>query len=266
MVVNNVLFKTHLNYQIQASIDEQKDDNLDVNDVKHIDLHRCTFADFKQAMIYVRENNSDFNFSDFTIDAVKPAPVDFSEDKKYDFVGLTDYAKHTAITIGNMSLFNELQKVASAAERFNYNVSSASDKKIPGIVSFEDYDRFDVIEPTDIFQELGSCVIGGGNSEAIKLTATFHDSSTEEHPIISVRAFDLGTSTYLPNRDIIALDTIYMPNASIMEVFAFMSYRDYKNNTFNHSFDKLLFSGRISVDSLEDMYSLNYDISQWKLD
>ena len=29
MVVNNVLFKTHLNYQIQASIDEQKDDNLD---------------------------------------------------------------------------------------------------------------------------------------------------------------------------------------------------------------------------------------------
>ena len=127
MVINDIMFKTQLNYQIQAAMDEQEDDSLNIDDVKHIDLHRCLFADFKKAMVYVRENNPDFNYSDFTIDAVKPAPADFSENKKYDFVELTDYAKHTAITIGNMSLFSELQKISSAAETFNYNVYTFSD-------------------------------------------------------------------------------------------------------------------------------------------
>ena len=133
MVINDIMFKTHLNYQIQANAIESEDTSLDLKDVQHIDLHRCYFSEFKKAMEYIREHNSDYNFSDFTINAVKPAPADFSENKKYDFVELTDYAKHTAITIGNMSLFSELQKIASAAETFNYQVYKASatpEKKI----------------------------------------------------------------------------------------------------------------------------------------
>ena len=129
MVINDIMFKTQLNYQIQAAMDELEDDSLNIEDVKHIDLHRCLFADFKKAMEYVRENYPDFNYSDFTINAVKPAPADFSESKKYDFVELTDYAKHTAITIGNMTLFSELQKIASAAEQFNYHVAEPHEKR-----------------------------------------------------------------------------------------------------------------------------------------
>lgn len=261
MVINDILFKTHLNYQIQANSEPAEDNSIDIKDVQDIDLHRCIFADFKRAMEYVREHNPDYSFSDFTIEAVKPAPADFSEDKKYDFVELTEYARHTAITIGNMALFSELQKIASAAEQFNYNISTTTEShKIGNILSFEDYDNYEIKGAPDTFQELGSCVIGGGNEDAIKLTATFHDSSTDNRPIISVRSFSLSTGTYLTNRDIIDLSQIYKPNASIMEAFAYMSYADYKNNVFNESFDKLLISESLSIDSLDDMYGKHYDL------
>jgi hypothetical protein len=263
MVINDILFKTQLNYQIQAATDEPEDDSLNIEDVKHIDLHRCLFSDFKKAMTYVRENNPDYNYSDFTIDAVKPAPADFSENKKYDFVELTDYAKHTAITIGNMTLFSELQKIASAAEQFNYNVAEPLEKRIGNVLSFQDYDNYFVTDSPNTFQEIGSCVIGGGNAEAVKIAATLHASSTETHPIVSVRAFSLNTNTYLPNVDIIDLNTIYKSNASIMEVFAYMSFNDNLNGKFNESFDKLLFSGSFQIDSLEDMYSKHYDLSTY---
>lgn len=260
MVINDIMFRTHLNYQIQAAIDEQEDDTLDIKDVQNIDLHRCYFADFKKAMTYIREHNKDYNFSDFTIDAVKPAPADFSENKKYDFVELTDYAKHTAITIGNMTLFSELQKIASAAEQFNYNIGTHHDKKAGNVIPFQDYNNYFVSSQPNTFQELGSCVVGGGNAEAVKITATLHESSTKERPIVSIRVFSLNTNTYLPNMDIVDLSTIYKSNASIMEVFAYMSYNDHLKGLFNHSFDKLLFSGKIQIDALEDMYSTHYDL------
>lgn len=261
MVINDIMFKTQLNYQIQAAMDELEDDSLNIEDVKHIDLHRCLFADFKKAMVYVRENYPDFNYSDFTIDAVKPAPADFSEGKKYDFVELTDYAKHTAITIGNMTLFSELQKIASATEQFNYNVAEPHEKKVGNVLSFQDYDNYFVADTPNTFQEIGSCVVGGGNAEAVKIAATLHASSTEERPIVSVRAFSLNTNTYLPNIDIIDLSTIYKANASMMEVFAYMSYHEHLGGKFNNSFDKLLFSGTLQIESLEDMYSTHYDLS-----
>ena len=261
MVINDILFKTQLNYQIQAALDEPEEEILDIKDVQNINLHHCLFSDFKKAMEYVREHNKDYSFSDFTIEAVKPSPADFSETKKFDFVELTDYAKHTAITIGNMALFSELQKIASAAEHFNYNVSSAHEKKIGTVLSFQDYNNYFISQQPDTFQELGSCVVGGGNEEAIKITATLHESSTDKHPIVSIRSCSLNTNTYLPNIDIIDLNTIYKTNASIMEVFAYMSYTDHLHEKFNASFDKLLFSGSIQVESLEDMYSNHYDLS-----
>lgn len=260
MIVNDIMFRTQLNYQIQAAIDEQEDDSLNIEDVKHIDLHRCLFSDFKKAMLYIRENYPDYNYSDFTIDAVKPAPTDFSENKKYDFMELTDYAKHTAITIGNMTLFSELQKIAGAAEQFNFKVAEPHEKKIGNVLSFQDYNNYFVSETPNTFQEIGSCVVGGGNAEPVKIAATLHASSTKDRPIVSVRAFSLSTNTYLPNIDIIDLGTIFKANASIMEVFAYMSYYDHLNGKFNHSFDKLLFSGALQIESLEDMYSQHYNL------
>ncbi|SDB24187.1 hypothetical protein SAMN02910298_01199 [Pseudobutyrivibrio sp. YE44] len=259
MVINDIRFRTHLNYQIQAQSEALKEDKLDISEVQDIDLRRCYFADFKKAMEYIREHNPDYSFSDFTIEAVKPAPADFSEDKKYNFVELTDYAKHTAITIGNMALFSELQKISSAEEKFNYKVASHHEKKAT-IKSFEDYNNYTIKQQPNTFEELGSCVIGGGNLDPIKLTATFHESSTDNKPIISIRAFSLSNNTYLDNRDIVDLDSIYKPNASLMETFAYMSYADHKKNKFNYSFDKLLFSGSYEVDSLDDMYELHYDL------
>lgn len=261
MVINDILFRTQLNYQLQANSQESTEDKLDIKEVKNIDLHHCVFADFKKAMEYVRDHNPDYSFSDFTIEAVKPAPVDFSEDKKYDFVQLTEYARHTAITIGNMTLFSELQKIASAAEQFNYNMASHEERKSANVLSFEDYNSYSVPDHIGSFQELGSCVIGGGISEPVKLTATLHGSSTKERPIVSVRAYSLSSNTYSTNRDIISLNEIYMANASIMEVFAYLSYHDYTHNMFNHSFDKLMFSGLFQIDSLEDMYSHHYNLT-----
>ena len=109
-------------------------------------------------------------------------------------------------------------------------------------------------------EEIGSCVIGGGNDGAIKITAHLHDSSTPERPIVSIVFYALNSGLYMTNKDIIDLNNIYKANASIIEVFAYLSYKDYLNNKFNETFDKILISGSLDIDSLEDMYSKHYDL------
>ena len=263
MMVNDLLFQTHLSYQIQTQEQEEDSAEITLEDVKDIDLHRCRYRDFHKAMEYLLNTQSDISFSETSIQAVKPA--DFSEERKYDFVELTDFAKHQAVTIGNMALFSDLQKIASATEQFNYSIASPHEKHAANVFSFADYDNYIVKDQPLITEELGSCVIGGGNAEAIKLTATFHESSTAERPIISIRAFSLSNNTYMDNSDIVDLNTVFLPNASLMEVFAYMSYTDNKNGLFNQSFDRLMASGLFEVDSLEDMYSHHYDLRTFDL-
>jgi hypothetical protein len=239
METTDVLFRTHLNYQIEANSDEEQVRQVTRDEIENIDLHRCTFSDFKTFLTYIRDNYPDYYFSDAAIEAVKPSS--FIENEKYDFVSLTDYAKHTAITIGHMTLFNELQKLASAIELLN--------------VKQNDFDP----QPP-VYEELGSCVIGGANIDAYKLTAYFHESSTNERPIVAVRSYSISTKTYLLNPDIIDIYSIYKPNASLIETFAYMCYEDYRQQRPALSFDNLLISGLVDVEGLEDMYSIHYDL------
>lgn len=259
MVIKEIQFKTHLNYQIQASSNEKDEATFTVSDVENINLRKCRFDDFKNALIYIRDNNPEISFSDAVIDTVKPSG--FSEDKIYNFIELIEFAKHTAINIGNMALFIELQKLARAADTFTLEVRHKITRKPTNIIPFEDYNDYEIKEPPVTTDELGSCVIGGGNDEPVKITATFHESATPVTPIVSIRVFSLATNSYLPNVDIINLDTIFKPNATLMEAFAYLSYQDYQKHTFNHSFDQLLANGVVSVNNLEDMYSKHYDLN-----
>lgn len=259
MVMNDILFKTQLSYQIETNSDKDSAKALSFDDVKDIDLHRCLFKDFKKALSFMRNNNSDLDFSDASIDAIKPAG--FSDDKIYNFVELIEFARHTTITIGNMALFSEFQKISTAADKFTYQSRQSDGRHNDYVLSFEDYDNYEVKNAPVTSEELGSYVVGGGMDEAIRITATFHESSTPVCPIMYLRFFSLSTSTYLPNEDIINLDTIFKPNATIMETFAYLSYQDYMKNTFNQSFDKLMISGAIDVNNLEDMYSKHYDLT-----
>jgi hypothetical protein len=240
METTDILFRTHLNYQIEANSDEEQVRRVTRDEIENIDLHRCTFFDFKTFLTYIRDNYPDYYYSDAAIEAVKP--TGFNENEKYDFVSLTDYAKHTAITIGNMTLFNELQKLASAIELLNV----------------KQYD-FDPQPP--VYEELGSCVVGGANIDAYKLTAYFHESSTKERPIVAVRSYSISTKTYLLNPDIIDIYSIYKPNATLMETFAYMCYEDYRQHRPYQSFDNLLISGLVDVEGLEDMYSIHYNLN-----
>ena len=113
----NLLFKNQLKYQIGV-FQEETEATVSYEDLKNINLQNCYFDDFKKVMTYYRDNYPDYYYSDASIDAVKPR--NYLDSKKYDFLELTEYAKHTAITIGNMSLFCELQKLASAAELANF--------------------------------------------------------------------------------------------------------------------------------------------------
>lgn len=258
MEMTDFLFRTHLHYQIEANSDEDDEEEVSLDDIKSIDLHRCTFSDFKKALTYVRDNYPDYYFSDTALEAVKPAG--FKENEIYDFVSLSEYAKHTAITIGNMALFSELQKLASATELLHVNNATGQElesNQTEAIGSFFNYR----IEPeTAVTEELGSCVIGGGNIDTYKLTAYFHDSSRRERPIVEVRSYSISTKTYLPNPDIIDISTIYKANATLMEAFAYMCYEDYRKKRNTQSFDKLLISGEVDVDELDDMYSIHYDL------
>lgn len=240
METTDILFRTHLNYQIEANSDEEQVRRVTRDEIENIDLHRCTFFDFKTFLTYIRDNYPDYYFSDAAIEAVKP--TGFNENEKYDFVSLTDYAKHTAITIGNMTLFNELQKLASAIELLNVK-------------------QYDLDPQPPVYEELGSCVVGGANIDAYKLTAYLHESSTKERPIVAVRSYSISTKTYLLNPDIIDIYSIYKPNATLMETFAYMCYEDYRQHRTYQSFDNLLISGLVDVEGLEDMYSIHYNLN-----
>ncbi len=258
MYSNDFLFSSHLNYQINSAKSAESETDIPDKDILSINLKKCDFKEFSKALLFEKNKNPDFNFMDSSLDAVKPS--NFSPDKKYNFLDLTEYAKHTAITIGNMTLFSELQKIASASEAFNAISTAHSSTTAPLVRSFNDYDSFSIKAQPTTLEELGSCVIGGGNEGAIKIAATFHESSTSTHPIISVRFYSLNNGVYLTNRDIIGIDNIYKANASLMETFAYMSYHDYMNNHFNYSFDKILISDSIEIDSLDDMYTKHYDL------
>ena len=258
MYRNDFLFSSHLNYHINATKPAEDGALGAVKDIEGINLRQCTFEDFSNALLYERGLNPDFSFMDSSLDAVKPS--DFVPENTYNFVDLTEYAKHTAITIGNMSLFSELQKIASAIESFMKNTAQAANTPSHVIRTFDDYNNFDIKSQPATMEELGSCVIGGGNEGAIKIAATFHESSTGEHPIVSIRFYSINNRVYLTNRDIIGIDNIYKANASLIEAFAYMSYHDYINNHFNYSFDKLLISDSIEIDSLDDMYNKHYDL------
>lgn len=259
MVIKEIQFKTHLNYQIQASTNENEETKLTVSDVENINLRKCRFDDFKDALTYIRDNNPEISFSDAVIDTVKPAG--FSEDKIYNFIELIEFARHTAINIGNMALFSELQKLATAADTFTLEVRHKIVRKPSSIASFDDYNNYEVKDTPVTMDELGSLVIGGGNDEPVKITAVFHESSTPVTPIVSVRAYSLATNSYLPNVDIVNLDTIFKPNATLMETFAYLSYQDYQKNIFNHSFDQLLANDIIEINNLDDMYSKHYNLN-----
>lgn len=258
MYRNDFLFSAQLNYHLNVANPKDIEASASSEDITSINLRSCTFESFSNALLYERAQNPDYSFMDSSLDAVKPS--DFNESKKYNFIDLTEYAKHTAIAIGNMTLFSELQKIASAIESFMANSASTNNSPSHVIRPFDDYNSFDIKSQPATMEELGSCVIGGGSEGAIKIAATFHESSTGEHPILSIRFYSLNNGVYLTNRDIIGIDNIYKANASLMEAFAYMSYRDYLNNHFNYSFDKLLISDSIEIDSLDDMYNKHYDL------
>lgn len=257
-MMNDILFRTQLTYQINANSNNESEPTVSHIDYAQVNLKNCTFADFYGALIYIREQNPDFNFMDSSLDAVKPS--NFSESKKYNFIELTEYAKHTAVTIGNMTLFSELQKISSAIDSFNASKSADIANQNAPIMSFDDYNNYDIKQQPITYEEIGSCVISGGLDGAVKVTATFHESSTSEQPIISIRFYSLNSGLYLTNRDLISINNIYKPNATLIEAFAYMSYHDYLNNHYNYSFDKLLISNSIDIDSLDDLYSKHYDL------
>lgn len=250
-------FKSHLNYQIEARESSNDAPEINRDDILHINLRSCTFKEFTECMTYARGKYPDLNFSDTSIESIRPS--NFSTDSKYDFVEQANSAKNTAITIGNITLFNELQKITSAIDNLNA-FQSNNDKKLASVMSFEDYDNYDIKKQPSTLEEIGSCVIGGGNDGAIKITAHFHDSSTEDRPIISIVFYSLNTGLYMTNQDIIDINNIYKPNATVIEAFAYMSYKDYLSNQFNYSFDKLLINGQLDIDSLDDMYSNHCDL------
>ena len=257
-MMNDILFRTQLTYQINANLNNEPEPTVSHIDYTQVNLRNCTFADFFGALIYTREKNPDFNFMDSSLDAIKPS--NFSESKKYNFIELTEYAKHTAVTIGNMTLFSELQKISSAIDSFNASKSSDTAAQNTPIMSFDDYNNYEIKQQPATAEELGSCVISGGIDGSVKITATFHESSTADHPIISIRFYSLNIGLYLTNRDIISIANIYKPNATLIEAFAYMSYHDYNNNHYNYSFDRLLISDSIEIDSLDDLYSKHYDL------
>ena len=196
MYRNDFLFSAQLNYHLNVANTKNEASKASSEDITSINLKNCSFESFTNALLYERAQNPDYSFMDSSLDAVKPS--DFDESKKYNFIDLTEYAKHTSIAIGNMTLFSELQKIASAIESFMANSASTSSAPAHLIRSFDDYNSFDIKYQPATMEELGSCVIGGGNEGAIKIAATFHESSTKDHPIVPIRFYSSLLAAFCP--------------------------------------------------------------------
>ncbi len=255
--MENTLFKTYLNYHINANVDNPEDEMENIN-INEIDLHKCSFEEFKKVLLTMQEENPDYHFRESSLDSVKP--TDYTEAHKYDFVELTDFAKHTAVGIGNMALFSDLQKIAGAIELFREDQQN-NEERLLNVIPFEDYNNYSVKNPQMNFEEIGSCVVGGGDGGAFRIAAGFHESSTIDKPIIAIKVYTIPSGGYTPNQDIIDLENIYKPHATLMETFAYMSYKDYLEDKYNESFDKLLISGAYELDTLDDMYNETYDLT-----
>ena len=249
------LFRNQLNYQI--NLNSSDDDQATVNDVdiSKINLHHCTYSEFKQALTYAKDNNPEYDFRYGTLDQIKP--MNCLEDAKYDFVVLTDSAKNTALVIGNITLLNDLQKVSGAEEL----LMSKRHGDIFVDTSDAAFDRYMSLDINDygILEELGSTVITC-LEDTYKVTATFHDSSRNERPIVSVRYFSIKNNSYLSNRDIVDITNIYKANATLLEAFAYMSFYDYKKKRKESSFDSVIYHAGLEINDLDDMYSQHYDL------
>ncbi len=253
---SDILFKNHLHYQIEANAAPSKADPTSTEEINSINLRNCTFLEFKKVLTFISEHNPDYDFSKASLDTIKP--TNYYVDKKYDFIALTNSVKNTALVIGNLSLLNELQKIAGAEEYF-INQQNIDDTPDTFNLSFESFMNLD-INDYGFTEELGSCIITGSDMDTYRLTATFHDSSRKENPLISIRIYSIKNSSYLSNRDIIAINSIYKPNATLMEAFAYMSFYDYRYNRSESSFNKILNHLGVDINSIEDMYSRHYDL------
>jgi len=249
------LFRNQLNYQINLNTSDAEPASENDVDINKINLRHCTYSEFRKALTYAKDNNPEYDFRYGTLEQIKP--MNCLEDSKYDFVLLTDSAKNTALIIGNITLLNDLQKVSGAEElimskRHGDVFVDTSD------AAFERYMSLDVND-YGILEELGSTVITG-IEDTYKVTATFHDSSRKERPIVSVRFFSIKNNSYLSNRDIVDITNIYKANATLLEAFAYMSFYDYKKKRKESSFDSIIYSAGIEINGLEDMYNLHYDL------
>ncbi|MCR5416144.1 MAG: hypothetical protein K6E79_05050 [Pseudobutyrivibrio sp.] len=252
------LFSTHLNSQIESNTEVNDIPEVHIADISSVDLHNCTYDDFCQVMEFVRSNYPEYYFSDASLAAIKPA--NYQPEEKYDFMEQADYAKHTAILIGNMTLFSELQKIVSAEEIVLYNRKESGDideEKAFSINSL--FTNNHDVDATD-YEIMASCVVGMGELNPYKLSAIKHASSTLDDPVVLIQIYSLNTSTYLPNSNIINLNAIDRRDATLMEAFAYMSYHDYIDGKHEHSFEDLINSGSLGVLSLEDMTVRRLDL------
>ena len=82
------LFRNQLNYQLKVNSPEADESSINADEISKIDLHHCTYSEFRKALTYAKDNNPDYDFRYGTLEQIKP--MNCLEDSKYDFVVLTD--------------------------------------------------------------------------------------------------------------------------------------------------------------------------------
>ena len=256
----DILFKTTLDFQIEQELQNEDDNTITIDDIGKIDLHNATFFQFQMAMQFVKENYPDYYFSDATVKALNPSGS--APEERHDFIEIADNARIMAVNIGNMVLFNELQKIVSAEEIIQYNRNDGGDIDEERVFSINSIFSMSTQVDATSYEILGNCIVGMGEFDPYKIAAIKHADSTPQSPRVLLQTYSLNQNEYLPGIDIIDLNSIDKSEATLMEAFAYMSYQDYIKGTKKQSFDELLSSGNLGVVSLNDMTTKHIDLTR----
>lgn len=235
----DLIFKNHLDLQLALGHEPEEKETISYEDISHIDPHNCTFNEFVDAMSYARESNPDFDFNNSTLYALEP--INSQDGLKHDFINIAEKSRITATQIGNIALFNDLQKIVSAAEYLHVQEATP-------------------IDATN-YEILSNCIVGMGDIDPYKIAAIKHADSSPSDPKILIQVYSLNSNEYLPGYGVIDLNSIDKSDATLLEAFAYMSYQDFLKGQQKQSFDELLSSGKLGIVSLNDMSTKRINLS-----
>ncbi|MCR4694774.1 MAG: hypothetical protein K5773_05600 [Pseudobutyrivibrio sp.] len=255
----NDLFREKLDFQLSLGTEPTASAFVDLGTVATIDLRNCSYQEFTSVMDYLSKNHPEYKLDENLYGLFKPS---FEIDSQnFDFIALIKSSIITASSAGNVEIFKRLSTLVNACEDFqkaNHPDPVEIDEK--KLLSLNSIVNLNVHYDLNDLEVLGVCIVGLGDINPYKLTAVRGDSNGTFNPIVLVQAYSLSTGEYMPEIKRVDIESIDKRDATLLEAFAYLSFRKYTDPNYMLSFDDLLNKSSYEYITLDDMSLRKIDL------